>query len=330
MPENEDANIFTDLSDASLDSEADDPVLADAKLKEQAMSDVINEEDQSGGLRGKFALFALLFSVFGVIWFAAAALGSKYGLWSWQFGLGKMTVAWGPIVAFGALGISVLACVTALIKAPRKRPLMLGIGALLVAGLLAGRLAGLGAGAQAVPPIHDIQTNWADPVIFSEALMAERGPDSNPVRYGADAVFRDSENEQFGGKLIADIQEAAECTSRDEDVCEDSETPKPYAPLEPLVIKAAPEKVFEAALHLVEQRGWTVVEADPLQGLLEATHTSPWWGFKDDVAIRFRGQEDGTVRVDMRSISRVGGSDLGANARRITAFLYDLDGQRYN
>ena len=66
------------------------------------------------------------------------------------------------------------------------------------------------------------------------------------------------------------------------------------------------------------------------QGVLEATHTSTWWGFKDDIAIRVRGQSDGTTQIDVRSISRVGQSDLGANAKRITYFLYDLEGQRYD
>ena len=298
-------------------------------IKENGMSERM-EEDQSGGLRGKFALFALLMSIFGVAWFAAAALGSKYGLWDWQFGLIKMTIAWGPIVAFGALGLSALALIAGLVKAPRKRPVMLAIGALLIGGLLIGRLYGLRQGAQAVPPIHDIQTDWGDAVVFSDVLMAARGSESNPVRYGADAVFRDAGSEQFGGRLIADIQEAAECASHDEDVCEDSETPKPYKPLEPLLIDAPRGQVFEAALRIAGQEGWEIVTSDADAGVLEATHTSGWWGFKDDVAIRIREAEGNTTRVDMRSVSRVGGSDLGANARRISAFLYELDGQRYD
>ena len=312
------------------------------------MSDNILE-DQSGGRRGKFSLFALLFSIFGVIWFASAALGSKYGLWGWEFGLGKMTRAWGPIVAFGALGLSVLACIIALVKSPRKRPFMLALGALLIAGLLAGRLAGLGAGAQAVPAIHDIQTDWSDPVVLSDALMAARGGDSNPVRYGEDARFREMNEpkredfrkekkfkqavdffEKHSGRLIADIQEAAECASHDEDVCEDSETPKPYKPLESLLIDAPRADVFAEAERIVLARGWEIVTNDKAAGVLEATHTSPWWGFKDDVAVRIREAEGNTTRVDMRSISRVGQSDLGANARRISDFLYELDGQRYN
>ncbi len=286
-------------------------------------------ENQFGGWRGKFALGALILSILSVIWFAAAALGAKYGLWSWQFGLLKMTVGWGRFVAFGALGLAVLAVIISLVKAPRKQPLMLSIGAFLIAGLLAGRMAGLAANGQSVPSIHDIQTDWNNPVEFSEALITVRGPGSNPVRYGADAVYRDANHPRFGGKLIADIQEEAECGSHDDDVCEDSETPKPYKPLESLLINAPRADVFAAAERIVKARGWEIVTSNGEAGIIEATHTSPWWGFKDDVAIRIGEAEGDTTRVDMRSISRVGGSDLGANARRISAFLYELDGQRW-
>ncbi|MEO9968851.1 MAG: DUF1499 domain-containing protein [Hyphomonadaceae bacterium] len=296
------------------------------------MSEIM-EEDQSGGLRGKFSLLALVLSLIGVVWFAAAALGSKYGLWGWQFGLGKMTIGWGPIVAFGTLGLSVLAIVAALVKAPRKRPFMLALGALLVSGLLTGRMAALGINGSLVPPIHDVQTNWGDAVVLSDALMAARGTESNPVRYGEEAVFGPVERpewQSYVGLSIADIQEAAECASHDEDICEDSETPKPYAPLEPLLINAPRAAVFVEAEKIAKARGWSIVTSDAAGGVIEATHTSPWWGFKDDVAIRIREAEGNTTRVDMRSISRVGASDLGANARRIAAFLYELDGQRYD
>lgn len=295
------------------------------------MSDIINE-DQSGGLRGKFAFFALAVSVFSVGWFAIAALGSKYGLWGWQFGLGTMTIKYGPLVAFGALGLSMLAVITGLVKSPRKRPVMTALGALLISALMAGRMAGLGAGAQSVPPIHDIQTDWDNPVVLTNALIEARGESSNPVRFGDEARFGPTQRpewQQYVGRLIADIQEDAECPTDGKDACEDSTAPKPYAPIKPLYIKASPDKVFEQAQGLVRQRGWAIVSSDLESGILEATHTSQWWGFKDDIAIRLSAQADGTTRVDMRSISRVGASDLGANARRVTGFLYDLDGQRW-
>jgi len=295
------------------------------------MNDIMTE-DQSGGWRGKFAFLALFVAIFSVGWFAAAALGSKYGLWGWQFGLGTMTIKLGPIVAFGALGLSALAMIVGLVKSPRKRPVMTAIGALLISALMAGRMAGLGAGAQAVPPIHDIQTDWANPIELTDALMAARGEGSNPVLFGDDARFGPTQRpewEQYVGRLIADIQEEAECATDGKDACEDG-APKPYAPIESLLIDAPQAEVFEAAEGLVRSRGWDIVTADAAAGVLEATHTSTWWGFKDDVAIRIREAEDNTARVDMRSISRVGGSDLGANARRVTDFLYTLDAQRYN
>ena len=276
------------------------------------------------------AAIALIVSLLSVVWFAIAALGSKWGFWHWSFGLGTMTVGLGQYVVFGAAGLAISALLIGLLTPGRVKPTILGIGALLVSVLLAGRLVGLGAGAASVPSIHDIQTDWADPVVLSQTMMSARGADSNPVRYGEEAIYRDANHPRFGGKLIADIQEAAECASHDEDVCEDSETPKPYKPLEPLLIAAPRAQVFEAASRIATQRGWEIVTSDAGAGILEATHTSGWWGFKDDVAIRIREAEGNTTRIDMRSISRVGGSDLGANARRVSAFLYELDGQRYD
>lgn len=272
---------------------------------------------------------ALIVAVLSVVYVALAALGSKWGWWDFRNGFAMLLGPWGQRVMFGAVGLSLAALIIGAVTPNRVRPLILAIPATFVAVRLIATIAGQGTLAGSVPPIHDIQTNWDDPVVFSEALMTARGPDSNPVRYGADAVFGNPDSEQFGGKLIGDIQEAAECTSEDEDVCEDSETPKPYKPIKPLMIDAAPAAVFEAAARIADQRGWDVVTSDAAGGVLEVTHTSPWWGFKDDLGIRIRADGAGSL-VDVRSISRVGGSDLGANAARISAFLYELDGQRYN
>ncbi|MEO1405971.1 MAG: DUF1499 domain-containing protein, partial [Pseudomonadota bacterium] len=250
----------------------------------------------------------------------------------WQFGLITMMVGLGRIVVFGSLGLAIIGLVVGLIKSPRKRPVMLSIGALLISLLLFGRLAGLGAGAQSVPPIHDIQTDWSDPVVFSNALMTARGTAANPVRYGEEAIYEptpdDDRDDRFEGLLISAIQETAECESDDPDVCEEADPPTPYRPIRPLTLTASTDEVYAAAERLARKRGWTIVNTDEAAGLIEATETSAWFGFKDDIGIRIRAEGEGT-RVDMRSISRVGRSDLGANARRISGFLYDLDGQRY-
>ena len=67
--------------------------------------------------------------------------------------------------------------------------------------------------------------------------------------------------------------------------------------------------------------GWALKSEDVEGGIIEATDTTFWYGFKDDVVIRIRPSEGGGSVLDVRSISRVGGSDIGANAARIRKFL---------
>jgi uncharacterized protein (DUF1499 family) len=81
--------------------------------------------------------------------------------------------------------------------------------------------------------------------------------------------------------------------------------------------------VFDRAVSAARKLGWHVVAAAPAEGRLEATDTTRWFGFKDDVVVRIAPAADGS-RVDVRSVSRVGRSDLGTNARRIRAFLREL------
>ena len=69
--------------------------------------------------------------------------------------------------------------------------------------------------------------------------------------------------------------------------------------------------------------GWKVVEADEDSGRIEATDTTFWFGFKDDVVIRVR-PAGGDTRIDVRSLSRVGGGDVGKNAQRIRAYVSAL------
>lgn len=93
-----------------------------------------------------------------------------------------------------------------------------------------------------------------------------------------------------------------------------------YYALQPLRLPVPPEQVHARALQLVLQQGWTLIDASAEQGRIEATAETLFFGFKDDVVIRIQSEGEGS-RVDMRSVSRVGRSDLGANARRIQTFL---------
>ena len=67
-----------------------------------------------------------------------------------------------------------------------------------------------------------------------------------------------------------------------------------------------------------------IVSSDAAGGRIEATDTSMWFGFKDDVVVRVLPHPSGGSRVDVRSVSRVGGSDIGANAKRVRQFLAKL------
>jgi uncharacterized protein DUF1499 len=85
-------------------------------------------------------------------------------------------------------------------------------------------------------------------------------------------------------------------------------------------------EVWKAAAETAAgSRGWTVVAADTARGELRAEARTRLWRFVDDVTVRVTLDGDGLTRVDLESVSRVGGADLGANARRIARFLHALD-----
>jgi hypothetical protein len=97
-----------------------------------------------------------------------------------------------------------------------------------------------------------------------------------------------------------------------------------YPDVRPLDLPLPVDDAFAAALALVGARGWEVLSADPAESQIEAIARSRLFGFEDEVAIRVTETDSG-ARIDMRSRSRLGQVDRGANARRIEAFLADLE-----
>ena len=156
-----------------------------------------------------------------------------------------------------------------------------------LAALLA--LVALFAGARGVPPIHDITTDTLDPPKLVAVLAAR-------------AATSGGNTSDYGGEKIAALQTSA------------------YPAVRPLVLDVPPSQAFQKALTVVGAMGWHLVEAVPSEGRIEATAITGWFGFKDDVVIRIRAQGSAS-RVDVRSVSRVGMGDLGANAKRIEGFL---------
>jgi uncharacterized protein (DUF1499 family) len=141
--------------------------------------------------------------------------------------------------------------------------------------------------ARRAPPIHDVTTDPEDPPAFV-AVVSRRSGARNPV--------------QYAGPAVAAQQRAA------------------YPDLMPLDLAPPPDRVFRAAEAAARGLGWEIVAAVPAEGRLEATVTTSWFGFKDDVVVRVRARGAGS-RVDVRSLSRIGVGDLGVNAARIRAFL---------
>ena len=177
-----------------------------------------------------------------------------------------------------------------------KRALLAIVGIVVVLVLL------VVAFAPDAPMIHDITTDMEDPPTFVE-VIALRGEESNTLDYKgkmASIGFRGDET-----ALVSELQAEA------------------YPNVQPLILGQDAGEVFNLALDLVSDRGWELVSADADAGIIEATDTTKVFRFKDDVVIRIRA-DDGGTRVDMRSVSRVGRSDLGVNAERIEAFLNDL------
>lgn len=210
-----------------------------------------------------------------------------------------LAVLAGPIVKSGAvawqLGIAIFALGS----------LVAGIGGLICLVMLlrqrsglriAGAVIGLVVAAAfirvvligtSLPRIHDITTDTANPPQFIAINADVRGAGANTTAYDP---------------ALAPVQAAA------------------YPNIRTRLVAAPPSAVFARLLRYVTDSGWTVAVANAATGRIEATQTAGWWGFKDDVVIRLAPQGDGT-RVDVRSISRVGEGDFGANAARVEALL---------
>jgi uncharacterized protein (DUF1499 family) len=146
--------------------------------------------------------------------------------------------------------------------------------------------------ARAVPAIHDITTDTTNPPAFVAVLPLRANAPNKP---------------EYGGPAVA------------------AQQLKAYPDVKPAVLTVPPAQAFAQALAAARDMGWEIVAADSAAGRIEATATTFWYGFKDDVVIRVTPSDRGS-RIDVRSESRLGGSDVGTNARRITTYLKKLAG----
>lgn len=216
---------------------------------------------------------------------AAAALvllvmsGPGTRLGWWQFRTGFQLMRWAAYGAAAGFVFGVFALVFGGGRTRAAAAAVVSLGVFAVPWMLQRN-------ARSVPPIHDITTDTDDPPAFV-AIVARRAGASNPPEYA--------------GPEVAAQQKAA------------------YPDVAPIVVPEPPDRAFARAEAAARSLGWEIVAADAREGRIEATATTRWFGFKDDVVIRVRPDEAGS-RVDVRSKSRVGRGDAGANAARIRRF----------
>jgi uncharacterized protein (DUF1499 family) len=214
----------------------------------------------------------------------SAGLGYRFGWWSLDTGFALLRYA-----AYGAIAAMVASVLGLVLARPggRRRGLYRALAGLVIGAVVFGVPWTYMRAAQQVPPIHDITTDTENPPAFV-AILPLRAGAANPPEYGGDEV--------------AALQRAA------------------YPGIQPIHAPLPPDRTFEQALATVQDQGWQLVAAVPSEGRIEATDTTLWWGFKDDVVIRIRPEGTGS-RLDIRSKSRIGIGDTGTNAARIEAFI---------
>ncbi len=239
--------------------------------------------------RGLRKMIPLVLALAVLALLAMVLPGPLYRLGAVGLGTAFRLIRYGAYGGMAAVALGVLALlVCAVTKAP-VRPVALTL-LTIVLGAVAWGIPYLWLKkAEAVPAIHDITTDTRNPPQFLPDVIALR-----TAAHAANSTV-------YGGPEVAALQHRA------------------YPDIRPMIFQQPPATVFAAALSTVKHMGWTLDSAHPRMGIIEASSTTLWFGFTDDVVIRIEAQPDGT-RLDIRSESRIGESDVGRNAARIRRF----------
>jgi uncharacterized protein (DUF1499 family) len=237
--------------------------------------------------------FFLVTSMVAVVLLFASPIGYKYGVAELMPSFASLLLALtlAVIVFVGGLIMTVVANRKGLIR--DRQFLLVAVAISLIPMIAMGPPI---AKVRSVPPIHDISTDGLNPPTF-DVVIGLRAEAPNDLEYGS---------EQDSAAALAKLQQAAypQIVTLESDL-------------------SVPEAVAQAALVLAQQ-GLEVVNVDVDNGRVEAVATTFWFGFKDDLVVRIQPTHTGS-KIDVRSVSRVGQSDLGANAARIAKFLQAFD-----
>ncbi len=234
----------------------------------------------------------LIGSVVAAVLVVMSGLGTRFGIWEYTGGFS--IASGGVLLASAGLFLGIVGYVVCLFKGYKAERANLLIG-VFVSALILGQAGMQMAALSAVPPIHNISTDTNDPPEFDALVAVRQAEGANPLDYDAE--------------VLAQIQQQA------------------YPWVQTLNLASSPANTLNNAVSVLEDMGLDIVNVAAEQGIVEATDTTFWYGFKDDVVVRVRSAEAGPGSiVDVRSVSRVGQSDLGLNAKRIGEILTGLGG----
>ncbi|MFI5304024.1 MAG: DUF1499 domain-containing protein [Nitrospiria bacterium] len=240
-------------------------------------------EPDIGG-REKYLNIVFYVSLFVLLCFVLAGPGSRFGWWHFGFGFSILKFCF-----YGAIATLILWVVgiIRIRKAISRKRLIKAVSTLLIILILIMIPLNLIGRAKHFPRIHDITTDFEDPPLFRSILL----------------LRKDSPNSAaYGGPEVSALQK------------------KGYPDIKPLFLSIPPDQAFEKALEKANELKWEIVDANAAEKRIEATDTTFWFGFKDDIVIRITPSNGGS-RIDLRSVSRVGLSDVGTNALRIRRYL---------
>lgn len=286
--------------------------MADLTPTPETADDIAIKPKPSGEKRRKIRLWVNRitwgFIMLAPLIYAVAALGYKFGLFDLGFAFGTLNQKLG-LVVLGICGVmGLLSLIGAFIVTPKKG-LVPGVLGLVIALFATAKL---GATKKAVyvdlPFIHDVTTDTQDPPVFGAIVKKERaavqGVNTDEYIGKTAPVF---ENEKPAGEELVSVLQT-----------------KAFPEIRPLVLSDPKDVVFGEALATAKSMGWKIKEENLAEGRIDATDTTFWYGFDDDITIRLRDGNGGGTIVDVRSLSRIGGSDIGKNADRVGAFLERL------
>lgn len=233
----------------------------------------------------KISRIAPAIALLGALMLLLAGPGTRLGLWHYGTGLLLMRIAF-----FIGIGAALLAIILFIVPKTRRAHAK-SLAAALVIGLATAFVPWNGyRTVTSLPFIHDITTDTENPPQFVD-IVPLRADAPNPPGYG-------------GEDIAAQQREA-------------------YPDIRTLEFAQPADATFRDALKAAESLNWEIVAANAEEGRIEATDTTFWFGFKDDVVIRIEATGSGS-RLDVRSKSRVGRSDVGKNAERIRSFVDTL------